>query len=299
MFSRFVSCRVDICWRGWMLIEWMHLQLPQYSWLSVVSARPECTGTQTKPWTRKFGVPIPHVWSVILWIRVNFLDKTQGGSVDFGRVHMVVWMRMWPSTAPCGFNQASNVILKRFGARCTITEKTDCKVMGFVGNLASDTILPTSPGWVDFPGWQLLPPEDLHLEKDQHGCWFQRVLTLSPVKWSNLTCPVSLMGGSTKQKSPPSQSCQSLSVSFYVSNDKSQGYFLYIEDYTAQLYGDYSKPLWGSARTIQYNEMSQGFWTLLKWIPKAWGLIWFSGSLCFTVLCFQAAWRSPPKLAGR
>lgn len=131
MFSRFVSCCVDICLRGWMLIEWMHLQLPQCSWLSVVSAR--LVFTTTKLWTtQRFGFPIPHVWSVILWIRVNFLYKTQGGSVDFGRLHMVVRMRMWPSTAPCGFNQASNVILKRFGARCTITEKTDCKLMGFV-----------------------------------------------------------------------------------------------------------------------------------------------------------------------
>ena len=38
-----------------------------------------------------------------------------------------------------------------------------------------------------------------------------------------------------------------------VSNEKNPGCLGYIEDYTAQLYGDYNKPLYGSLLNNQYN----------------------------------------------
>ena len=50
----------------------------------------------------------------------------------------------------------------------------------------------------------------------------------------------------------------------HLSSDQNPGYWLYRGDHATQLYRDYNTPLWGSLLAIQYNGMSQGFWTLLS-----------------------------------
>ena len=46
------------------------------------------------------------------------------------------------------------------------------------------------------------------------------------------------------------------------------GWLFDIGDYTTQLYGDCHKPIYGSLKSNQYNGMSKGFLTLLKWGDK-------------------------------
>ena len=50
-----------------------------------------------------------------------------------------------------------------------------------------------------------------------------------------------------------------------MSSVENPGWLFDIGDYTTQLYGDYNKPIEGSLLTNQYNGISTGFSSLLKW----------------------------------